>query len=119
MQTPNFQELADEDAARIKGLRGLSPARRTKLARTYNRWVQILWSEGLKQRSLSGKARVTVEIAEELQVGRHIVLEWAYGGSEPQIFGSVWIELTREPKVMYRFAGFGYATDAIEALPAP
>jgi len=116
--TPDFQAFAAEDQARIDALPGLSVAQRHWLARTYTTWLQILWSEGTKQRSMAGVPEVSIESLPGTDVRRRVVLTWAYGGGKGKPFGSLWIDLSGDdPAVMYCFHGFGYGTEAKIVIP--
>jgi hypothetical protein len=111
-QQPDFGALGDEDAARIGAIDGLSTANRRWLARNYAAWLQMLWFEGTKQRSMAGAAGVvTIESLPGNDVRRQIVLASAYGG-EREPFGSIWVDVSgNELAVMYQFHGFAYTTE--------
>lgn len=116
IQRPDLQALLEEDGKRINAL-PLSEATKLDLLTTYRQWLQILWAEGAKQRSgLGAPISIDLTVRRGEDIGRALELQFRFGPKHP--FGEVWVEaITGEPpRVLYRFNGFGYATDAAQAF---
>ena len=114
-EAPDFGILVSEDVGRIDQL-DLSEETKKSVADLYHRWLMILYIEASKQRSMGKRPRVEIEVIHDSNVRRIVSMQ--FSGEKKRPFAEVWIDAREfDAEVMYRYFGFGYPTEAAEAIP--